>query len=524
MVRIVHVDDNETDRLLVKRELGRAIPELQIQEIRNQQELDQALAAGAFDLVLTDYQLGWSNGITVLNAVKARHPDRPVVMFTGTGNEEVAVEAMKAGLDDYVVKAPRHAVRLVTAVRSALDKADARRRVAEYERERAELLRREQASRAEAERLLAEARQADRQKDEFLAMLAHELRNPLTPISNTVHLLRQPSLQGEEAARVRAMLERQVKHLGRIVDDLLDVTRITRGKIELRREALDLARLVREEVEDQRAVIEANGIRVGLEVSGEPVWVRGDRTRLAQVVGNLVQNAAKFTDAGGEVVVRLAADPAAHEAVLQVADTGIGIDAELLPRVFEMFTQADRTLDRSRGGLGLGLALVKGLIGLHGGRVAAASEGPGKGALFTCRLPLDVGPASPAAASGEAGTGPLRVLVVEDSRDGAESLRLLLSLAGHEVRVAHTGRAGVEAARDFRPAVVLCDLGLPGGMSGYDVARALRQDTATALTRLIAVSGYGQSEDRAMARAAGFDLHLTKPADPMELLRRLAPD
>src|SRR4051794_25328913 len=220
MVRILHIDDNETDRHLVKRELGRVFTGLQTQEVRDQREFDLALDAGEFDVAITDHQLGWTNGLAVLNAAKARHPDRPVVMFTGTGNEEVAVEAMKAGLDDYVVKSSRHMIRLVTAVRSALEKAESRRRMAEGERERADLLRREQAARAEAERLLAEAREGDRRKDEFLAMLAHELRNPLAPITNAVHLLRQPALPAEEADRVQAMLDRQTRHLARIVDDL----------------------------------------------------------------------------------------------------------------------------------------------------------------------------------------------------------------------------------------------------------------------------------------------------------------
>ena len=523
MVRILHVDDNEQDRHLVKRELGRVFPDVQTQSVRDQRELDAALDAGAFDLVITDYQLGWTNGVQVLQAVKARYPDRPVVMFTGTGNEEVAVEAMKAGLDDYVVKSPRHMIRLVAAVRSALDRADARRRFAEAERERTELLRREQAARAEAERLLAEAREADRRKDEFLAMLAHELRNPLAPITNAAHLLRQPGLSDAERGRTHEMLVRQTRHLGRIVDDLLDVTRISRGKIELRRERVDLAALVRDAVEDHRGVLEASRLAVTKDVSGEPVWVRGDRTRLTQVVGNILQNAAKFTDPGGRVAVRLGVDRATQEADVAVEDTGIGIDADLLPRVFEMFTQADQTLDRSRGGLGLGLALVKGLVELHGGRASAASEGPGRGARFTFRLPLDANEEAPTPAAAEpAGTGSLRILVVEDSRDGAESLRMLLELSGHEVRVAHTGPTGVEAAREFRPAVVLCDLGLPGGMSGYDVARALRADPATAAARLIAVSGYGQPEDRENARSSGFDLHLTKPVDPIELQRRLS--
>jgi signal transduction histidine kinase/CBS domain-containing protein len=519
MIRILHVDDNETDRLLVKRELSRVFTEVQTQDIRNQQELDQALDAGRFDLTITDYQLNWSNGLAVLNAIKARYPDCPVVMFTGTGNEEVAVEAMKAGLDDYVIKSPKHAIRLVMAVRAALAKAEARRQAAEAERERVDLLRREQAARAEAERLLQEAREADRKKDEFLAMLAHELRNPLAPITNAVHLLRQVQLPEEEAGKVQVMLERQIRHLGRIVDDLLDVTRITRGRIELRRERMDLARLVREVVEDHRGLFEGNRLEFGAEVPAESIWVRGDRTRLAQVIGNLLQNAAKYTDPGGRVTVRLTVDRTSQQAVLTVEDNGIGIDAELLPRVFDMFTQADRTLDRSRGGLGLGLALVKGLVDLHGGQVGAASEGPGKGTQFTFRLPMDSNeeaPVSPAAGR-PAEAGSHRVLVIEDSRDGAESLRLLLTFHGHEVRVVYTGEAGVQAAREFRPAVVLCDLGLPGGLTGYDVARALRRDPETAAVRLIAVSGYGQPEDQARARAAGFDLHLTKPADPARL-------
>src|SRR4051794_17634264 len=233
MVRILHIDDNETDRHLVKRELGRVFTGLQTQEVRDQREFDLALDAGEFDVAITDHQLGWTNGLAVLNAAKARHPDRPVVMFTGTGNEEVAVEAMKAGLDDYVVKSPRHALRLVTAVRAALDRADARRRAADAERERDALLGREQAARAEAERLLAEARDADRRKDEFLAMLAHELRNPLAPIRNSLELLRLAGPADPPLRSARDMIDRQVHHLSRLVDDLLDVSRITRGRIEL---------------------------------------------------------------------------------------------------------------------------------------------------------------------------------------------------------------------------------------------------------------------------------------------------
>lgn len=523
MVSILHIDDNETDRLVVKRELGRVFPGLLAREARNQEEFERALDAGGFDIAITDYQLLWTNGLVALNTIKARYPDCPVVMFTGTGNEEIAVEAMKEGLDDYVVKSPQHAIRLVTAVRSALEKADARRRAAEAEHQRARLLRSEQAARAEAERLLGEAKEADRKKDEFLAMLAHELRNPLSPILNAVHMLKQPGLRSEDLERMREMLVRQVKHLARLVDDLLDVSRITRGKVQLRRQRVNLAHLVRDTTEDHRAALEGNGLALDLVLPAEPVWVAGDNVRLSQVLGNLLQNSAKFTERGGRVAVRLGVEAASQHALLQVEDTGIGIDGELLPRVFEMFTQADQSLDRSRGGLGLGLALVKGLTELHGGQASAASPGTGQGAVFTIRLPLAVDmPADPeAAAGGTEIAAPLGVLVIEDHRDGAESLRMMLELFGHEVRVAHTGQAGIEIAREFQPAVILCDLGLAGGMSGYDVARSLRQDPALAGVRLVAVSGYGQPEDKARAQAAGFDFHFTKPVDPVELQRRL---
>ncbi len=524
MVRILLIDDNETDRVLVKRELGRVFASLEPHEVRNEAELAQALEAGNFDLAVTDHQLQWSDGLVVLNAIKARFPDRPVVMFTGSGNEEVAVEAMKAGLDDYVIKSPRHVVRLVTAVRSALDKADARRRAEAAERDRAELLRREQAAREQAERLLEEAKAADRRKDEFLAMLAHELRNPLSPMMNAVHLLRQPQMGLHEMEQVRAMLERQVRHLARIVDDLLDVSRITRGKIALRKCRLDLAGLVQQAGDDQRNTVEGNGLTLDVEVPEGPVWVLGDSTRLLQVMSNLLQNSAKFTSPGGRVVVRLKTDRSRQRAVVEVQDTGIGIEPGFLPHMFDIFTQGDRSLDRSRGGLGIGLALARGLVDLHGGQISAASDGPGRGSTFSFWVPLEaerrsVADTLPAVGSVSA---PLRILIIEDNPDSAESLRMVLALSGHTVHAVRTGPAGLEAVKQFRPAVVLCDLGLPGELNGYDVARVLRRDPATAQLRLIAVSGYGQPEHQHQALAAVFDLHLTKPVDPRELQRRLA--
>ncbi len=523
MLRVLVIDDNAQDRFLVERELQRVFPEVHCQHIIDEKQFAAALQADGFDAVVTDYQFNWGDGLMVLHRVKAAYPDRPVIMFTGTGNEELAVEAMKAGLDDYVIKSPRHYIRLVAAVRGALDKAEARRRAARAEAEREDLLRREQAARAEAERLLRESKEAARRKDDFLAMLAHELRNPLSPIVNAVHLLTNTQVQGRPAQQVREMLQRQVRHLSRLVDDLLDVSRITRGKVQLRRERVDLAQLVRSTTEDHRHLLEGAGLALTLDVEGGPVWAVGDPTRLAQALGNLLHNAAKFTDPGGRVAVGLSVDRRHQRAVVRVEDTGIGIEPDMLPRVFETFAQADRSLDRSKGGLGLGLALVKGLVDLHGGQVSAASAGPGRGAVFTFWLPLAGGTITPAPPpAGEAGGHPLRILIVEDNHDAADTLRIALELAGHRAEVAYNGPQALEAAAKVRPTVVLCDLGLPDGMSGYDVARALRQDPALANVRLIAISGYGQPEDRERARAAGFDLHLTKPVSPEELQRILA--
>jgi PAS domain S-box-containing protein len=375
----------------------------------------------------------------------------------------------------------------------------------------------EQALRESAERL----READRRKDEFLAMLAHELRNPLAPIRNSVEVLRRIGPAEPRLLRVGEMIDRQVAHMAHLVDDLLDVSRVSRGKVLLRTERLDLTPLVAAVLDDLRNLLETSGLELEQELPPEPVWLSGDPTRLAQVVGNLLQNANKFTNPGGRVAVRLRADRG--QAVLTVEDTGIGMAPDILARLFEPFSQADGSLDRSRGGLGLGLALVKGLVELHGGEVRAASPGPGQGSTFTVCLPLLE--SEPATAGSDPAASkaarPLRILIIEDNRDAADSLRMLLELTGYPVEVAYTGRDGLEIARRFRPEVALCDIGLPGGMDGYDLARALRQTTETADSHLIAISGYGQEEDQRQAREAGFDRHLTKPVEPAALMRLL---
>jgi signal transduction histidine kinase len=370
--------------------------------------------------------------------------------------------------------------------------------------------------RAQAERALEEANrrlfEADRRKTEFLGMLSHELRNPLAPIRNSIHLLERATPGGEQARRAQAVIDRQVGHLTHLVDDLLDITRITSGKIQLQREALDLNELVQRTTEDHRGAFAERKVALVLTAAPAAVWVHADRTRLAQVIGNLLQNAVKFTPAAGETSVTVEVDALRGGASVSIRDTGIGIEPALLPRLFEPFAQGDTSLDRSRGGLGLGLAVVKGLVEMHGGSVRAESAGPGRGATFTIALPLETAPAAapPPAAGAARAAAPRRVLIIDDNIDAADTLRDMLELAGHEVEVAYSGPEGLAKARAFAPSIVLCDIGLPE-MDGYEVARAIRADPALGPLTLVALTGYAGAADVARAHAAGFDAHLAKP-------------
>jgi CheY-like chemotaxis protein len=307
------------------------------------------------------------------------------------------------------------------------------------------------------------------------------------------------------------VIERQVDQLAHLVDELLDVTRITRGKVRLRRERIELNELVRRTLDDHRSLFEEAELEVEAEPLPEHVFVDADWNRLAQSVGNLLLNAAKFTPPRGRVTVVLSVDDAARQAVLRVSDTGAGIAPELLPRLFEPFVQADATLDRSKGGLGLGLAVVKGLVEKHGGSVAARSDGPGRGAEFTMRLPLDVG-VEPRRDAADVAVRelPRRVLIIEDNRDAADTLQEVLELEGHEVAIAHSGPEGLAKARQFHPDLVFCDIGLPG-MEGYEVARLFRADEELKHAHLVALSGYALPEDLRRAAEAGFDRHIAKP-------------
>ncbi len=376
-----------------------------------------------------------------------------------------------------------------------------------------------------SERVRAEEalREADRRKNEFLMMLSHELRNPLATIGSSLYLLEHSS-NGEQATARSALtvIERQARHLTSLVDDLLDVSRITRGKVVLRRRRLDLRELVRVTVDDHRAVFAEAGVGLELAAGPEAIWVEGDRTRLAQVLGNLLQNSAKFTRAGGRTTVMLRVDEGRGCAVLRVHDTGRGMGPDVLKRIFEPFMQADVTLDRRLGGLGLGLALVKGLVEMHGGSVEVASGGPGKGATFSVFLPLsDSASEEKVQRAVEAEALPRRILVVEDHPEAAQNLGKILSLRGHQVELAFDGREALAKAGSFRPEVVICDIGLPE-MDGYAVARAVRADPALAGVTLIALTGYAAPEDMARSKEAGFDAHFGKPPSLESLLEMLS--
>jgi signal transduction histidine kinase len=368
-------------------------------------------------------------------------------------------------------------------------------------------------------------READQRKDEFLATLAHELRNPLAPLRNSLEILRYAEVGGPLLERARGMMERQVQQLVRLVDDLLDLSRITRNKLELRRERIELAAVVRSAVETSSPLLQASGQRLTLSLPLQPVLLDADPTRLAQVFSNLLNNSAKYSEPGGSV--SLTGEQHGAFVIISVKDTGIGIPAHMLPRIFEMFTQVDPSLERAQGGLGIGLTLVRRLVELHGGTVEARSAGPGQGSEVTVRLPAAASQPRTAtprevANRGEA-AGPLpkrRILVVDDNEDAAASLTLLLTLSGNEVRTAHDGLTAVKMAAAFRPAVILLDIGMPK-LNGYEAARRIREQQGKEVV-LIALTGWGQEEDKRQAQEAGFDHHLVKPLDPATLQSLLA--
>lgn len=369
--------------------------------------------------------------------------------------------------------------------------------------------------------LLHQKDEAERRKDEYLAMLAHELRNPLAPLRTGLKLLRLGPAP-EIVSRTHETMERQISNLTRLVDDLLDVSRITQRKIALKKQPVELRELVRQAVEAAQPAAREKALLLQLSLPQEPIPIEADPVRLEQMIGNVLNNASKFTPANGSI--RVVVQTRRDQASIHVTDTGVGIASDHLPRVFDLFAQAPRALDRGEGGLGIGLTVVKLLAELHGGSVGIASEGPGKGTAVTIRLPLSgraVAGATTARLPARPSGGSHRVLVIEDNHDVAETLAAYLEQIGHQVVVAHDGPAGLEAALRHRPKVLICDIGLPG-LDGYEIAARLRQEAAFQSCLMIALTGYGDVEDRKRARRAGFAHHFTKPADPVRVANLVA--
>jgi signal transduction histidine kinase len=376
------------------------------------------------------------------------------------------------------------------------------------------------------ELMLAEEalRQADRRKDEFLATLAHELRNPLAPIKTGVQLMSSVDPASKQFLHLRDVMDRQLTLLVKLIDDLLDVSRIVTGRVVLQRERLDLRNVVRTAVESCLPFVETAKHSLSVSLPDAAVWVRGDTGRLAQALSNLVNNAAKYTRSGGSIQVEL--QSTGDEAVLTVADNGLGIPSEMLDRVFEMFTQVNRTLDRSQGGLGIGLALVRNLIELHGGTVTAFSDGDNSGSAFTIRLPVASSEGMDERPSAGDGVDPalirrMRILVVDDNVDAADTLAMMLNERGHLTRVVYNGADALKTATDFRPEAIFCDIGMTG-IGGMEVAARLRRDARFATTVLVAITGWGTDEDIRLTQQSGFDFHLTKPASSESVQRILS--
>lgn len=377
----------------------------------------------------------------------------------------------------------------------------------------------------ERKRIEVALQEASRRKDEFLAILAHELRNPLSAIHNGVQLLHAAGLSDRQFVWARDLLGRQLKHLTRLIDDLLDVARITSGRIKLQREPLDVAGLVRHAIEAVKPQAEARRHRLNVSVPSEPMYIEGDLVRLTQVIDNLLTNAVKYTNEGGTIDLSAAVENTpARQVVLRVRDNGVGIPPEMLDNVFQLFTQVSSPHGQPQSGLGIGLALVRGLVELHGGTVQATSEGAGCGAEFIVRLPLLATPVTHDTDASEKGETTVeagrRILIIDDNVDSAHGLAMWLEMAGHEVRLAHAGNAGLDAAHEFRPDTILLDIGLPD-VDGYEVAKRLREHPLFRDVPLIAMTGFGTESDRTQALESGFDFHMVKPIDYEALMKLL---
>lgn len=506
-IKFLLVDDLEANLTALEGLLRRE--GLELLKARSGQEALELLLVHEVALAFLDVQMPEMGGFELAEIMRSTERTRavPIIFLTaGVVDSQRRIKGFDTGAVDFLPK-PIEPTVLLNKATVFFDLA----------RQREVLKQREAELRAANERLArinSELNHADRSKDEFLAMLAHELRNPLAPMRNAAEVLRSPA--AGEGAHVQALdiISRQLGNLSHMIDDLLDVSRITEGKIVLRCQPVDVAGILRSAAAAAEPACKAARQQLSLVLPGEPVYLDADSTRLEQVIGNLLGNASKY--AGEGCHIRLSAELLAEgqELLIRVQDDGTGIEPDLLPRIFDLFVQSSRTVDRAHGGLGIGLTVVRRLVELHGGTVMAHSAGLGHGSEFSVRLPVlqDYRPPAPAERGSSAPARALRLLIVDDNRDAAESMALLQELCGHETRVVHDGEGAVAAAAAFRPDVVLLDIGLPG-MDGYQVARCLRDLPEGKDAYMIALTGYGSESDRLLTRQAGFDQHMVKPAD-----------
>lgn len=624
MLNLLLIDDNEDDRVLIIYELRREFPELQVESVIDTESLHQALITGNFNLVITDYQLRWNDGLTVLREIKTRYPNCPVIMFTDSGDQEIAVEAMKSGLDDYIIKSPKHYVRLRGAVRSALNRVETQQRADRLEmrlqallnrlnvgvfrstadgrilegnaaflrllgvrslqdvqasnwqelfsppdevlqnlnQEREVQLRRadgnyiwvslsqtlstEEAepvveglieditvhkqAQQECDRLLmseraarAEAQEANCIKDEFLAIVSHELRTPLNSILGWSQMLSNRKMSEATLAKALETIRRNAKLQGQLIDDILDISRIVQGKIQLNTRPIHLITVINAVIENIRPTAEIKGIQVESLFDPEGGQIVGDPVRLQQIVWNLLSNAVKFTPSSGRIEVRL--ESVDSMAQITVKDTGKGISADVLPYIFERFRQAEPATTRLYGGLGLGLAIVRYLVEMHSGTVYAASEGEGKGATFTVQFPLmesqKVLPLDekPLVLDHLPSLDGLRVLVVDDQTDTLELIAFILSEYGADVRTAESAAEAFDAIAQSVPDILISDIGMPEE-DGYSLLARIRTLPAEqgGLLPAIALTAFAREEERTFALKAGFSRHVPKPVEPAELV------
>ncbi len=500
--RVVIIDDSPDDRSEVRRLLLRGSERryLFTEAATGAAGLDAVRALQAMpDCVVLDYSLPDMDALDVLSGLGGADglPVCPVVVLTGGTAVEAGRLVLRAGAQDYIAKDGLTPLALTRIIENAIERLAMTR----------ELLGRN-AALLRTERMLSEA---DRRKDEFIATLAHELRNPLSPVSAGLRVLR---LTTDAATSLLTLdiMERQLDQMTRLIDDLLDISRITSGKVLLRLQQVSASAVIEAAVEASRPLIAVGHHLLKVNLPPQLLWLQVDPARLTQVIGNILNNAAKYS--GARSVITLSACREGGQVLIQVKDTGLGIPEDMLIQVFDMFTQVNRTLERAQGGLGIGLALVKQLVEMHGGTVVAESPGAGKGSTFSIRLPLAAAPAEVKIGSTNSPIvrTPRRILVVDDNEDGATLLAMMLSLSGHETRMAFTGQEALAIGILFYPEIIFLDIGLPG-MSGYEVAQKLRATPLLKNALLVALTGWGSEDDRRRSKEAGFDLHLTKPVD-----------